>query len=262
MASTAPSPPNEPPLGGASLRWARDAADLSLAEAAQRTRIGAKYLQALEEDAPPETFPAPAYARFFLREYAEFLGLDPDPLLRARVARFAEAEHAGSDLERIPTPVARSPRRLATILVAAASVITMVVLGVSSIGAGDGPFPLSRPSPTQPPAASAEEGSGQEEAGVAEEEAPAPPARRGVHAVLRVVAPTWVEATADGETRLRETLPEGHRVVVRARRDLELVLGNAGGVRLRVNDRVVPTGDPGEVVSLSFGWRDGRVIRT
>jgi DNA-binding SARP family transcriptional activator len=46
-----------------------------VAEAAEKTRISAKYLRALEEDAGPEAFPAPAYARFFLREYAEFLGL-------------------------------------------------------------------------------------------------------------------------------------------------------------------------------------------
>jgi hypothetical protein len=51
------------------------------------TRISVEYLHALEDGVPLQAFPAPVYARFFLREYAEYLGLDPDHM----VARFTNA---------------------------------------------------------------------------------------------------------------------------------------------------------------------------
>jgi cytoskeleton protein RodZ len=264
MASATPSPArSEPPNGGRTLRRARETAGLSLTEAARETRISAKYLGALEEDATTETFPAPAYARFFMRTYAEYLGLDPDPLLQARDARFDEAEQASPDLERIPTPPSPSPRHLLGGLLVVLSVATLGVLGIAALrsqGVGPAAPPpaaieaspaVPSPSPAAAPADDAE----------ADEPAPPSPPRRGIRAVLVVTAPSWVEATADGEVRVNETLPEGRRVVLRARETLDLVLGNAGGVRLRVNDRVEPTGGSGEVVRASFEWRDGELHR-
>lgn len=65
---------------GSRLRAAREARDLTLAQAEQATRIRAKFLEALERDdfsiATSET-----QARGFLRNYATFLQLDPDDLL-------------------------------------------------------------------------------------------------------------------------------------------------------------------------------------
>lgn len=266
MASTTTSPPHsEPPGGGHNLRRARETAGLSLTEAAKETRISAKYLGALEEDARTDAFPAPVYARFFMRTYAEYLGLDPDPLLRARDARFDEVERASPNLERIPTPASPSPRRIVGGLLVLVSVVTLAVLGIASLGSegvGSSAPPPARveasPATASPPPSPATA-----PAAAPGEEEPARPARtdRGVHAVLRLSAPSWVEATVDGEVRMRETLPEDRRVVLRARRTLDLVLGNAGGVRLRVNGRIEPTGGSGEVVRLSFAWRDGRLIR-
>jgi len=49
-------------------------------------------------------------------------------------------------------------------------------------------------------------------------------------------------------------------VTFRAKRHLELVLGNAGGVTLRVNGKLMPTGRPGQVVHLVFTWSHGRIL--
>ncbi|HEY2965018.1 MAG TPA: RodZ domain-containing protein, partial [Actinomycetota bacterium] len=56
------------------------------------------------------------------------------------------------------------------------------------------------------------------------------------------------------------TLESGAAVVYRARDLLELTLGNAGGVRLRVNGEPVPTGGSGDVLSLDLRWREGEVL--
>jgi cytoskeleton protein RodZ len=65
---------------GQRLREARQARSLSLEEAAQTTRIRVRYLAAMEEG-DYESLPSAAQARGFLRAYAGYLGLDPQPLL-------------------------------------------------------------------------------------------------------------------------------------------------------------------------------------
>jgi cytoskeletal protein RodZ len=65
---------------GEQLRLARLARDASVVEAAKATAIGRHYLEALEAD-DFEGLPSPVQARGFLRNYASYLGLDPDELL-------------------------------------------------------------------------------------------------------------------------------------------------------------------------------------
>jgi cytoskeleton protein RodZ len=78
--------------------------------------------------------------------------------------------------------------------------------------------------------------------------------------VLRLVQPSWVRAVADGEIVEASTLEAGTVVRYRADELLELRLGNAGGVRLRVDGELVPTGSSGSVVDLGFRWQDGEVV--
>jgi len=67
---------------GDRLREARENKDLTLEQAQEGTRIRRAFLQALEEERFDQ-LPADVYARGFLRNYARFLGLDPEPLLKA-----------------------------------------------------------------------------------------------------------------------------------------------------------------------------------
>jgi cytoskeleton protein RodZ len=65
---------------GDMLRDAREARGVSLTEAERETKIRAKYIQALEDD-NLAGLPGPVYARGFLRNYAQFLGLDPQEVI-------------------------------------------------------------------------------------------------------------------------------------------------------------------------------------
>ena len=67
---------------GSSLRQARERQGLALVDVEQATRLRVRYLRALEEDRL-DLLPPGSYARVFLRDYATFLGLDPQPLLDA-----------------------------------------------------------------------------------------------------------------------------------------------------------------------------------
>ncbi len=65
---------------GSILREAREARGFTIEEAQAATRISGKYLRALEEGAY-ERLPTPVHVRGFLKNYARYLALDPEPLL-------------------------------------------------------------------------------------------------------------------------------------------------------------------------------------
>ena len=78
---------------GSSLREARGRRRLDLDEVAEATMIRVRYLEALEN----ERFyllPKGPYRRSFLREYADFLGLDGEAFAAEYDLRFVEPEPA------------------------------------------------------------------------------------------------------------------------------------------------------------------------
>jgi cytoskeleton protein RodZ len=71
---------DEPLAVGSILRQARKRQGMDIGTVEERTKIRAKYLRALEEE-DWEVLPGPAYARGFIRAYAELLGLDSEVLV-------------------------------------------------------------------------------------------------------------------------------------------------------------------------------------
>jgi transcriptional regulator with XRE-family HTH domain len=66
---------------GNTLSRARRARGITLEDAERDTHVSRRYLQALENE-DFSTFPAPVYARGFLRTYSRYLGLNPEELIR------------------------------------------------------------------------------------------------------------------------------------------------------------------------------------
>ncbi|MGH2489692.1 MAG: helix-turn-helix domain-containing protein, partial [Candidatus Limnocylindria bacterium] len=62
---------------GQTLRAAREAKGWDVARAERETRIRSRYLVALEEGHYRD-LPGSVYTRGFVRNYAQYLGLDPD----------------------------------------------------------------------------------------------------------------------------------------------------------------------------------------
>jgi hypothetical protein len=108
-----PSVSSPAPTVADALRTAREGRGESLLQAAETTRISLKYLQALESDAPPDAYPGPMYARFFLRDYARHLGLDAERLVEVFAARHGGLQHVLS-ADEFPdvTPGKRTSRNL------------------------------------------------------------------------------------------------------------------------------------------------------
>jgi cytoskeleton protein RodZ len=148
---------------GSSLREARTRRGLALADVERDTHIRSRYLTALEEDRFDD-LPGPAYAKGFLRTYAEFLGLEGQRFIDEYNSRFAPPDEPAA-----PPPVRiRRPRRfpdrlLLAIPVAAALVGLIAWQTTRGGGSGQGAGSVSTPAaatstastPSPPPASHA-----------------------------------------------------------------------------------------------------------
>jgi len=142
---------------GSSLREARERQKLELSRIERDTRIRTKFLRALEDE-QFDRLPAPAYAKGFLRTYADYLGLDAQRFVDEYNAHFAPAEEPQAAAPvRIRRP-GRLRRRL-LIVVPVALAVGLVAWGFSLDGshhhraAVGPPLPHTRVSTTAPPPA-------------------------------------------------------------------------------------------------------------
>jgi transcriptional regulator with XRE-family HTH domain len=76
---------------GSRLRRQRQRRQLTLADVAERTKIGIAHLRSLERDDVSQ-FPPGIFRRSFVRSYAEAVGLDPDDVVADFLAQFPEPE--------------------------------------------------------------------------------------------------------------------------------------------------------------------------
>jgi transcriptional regulator with XRE-family HTH domain len=233
------------------IKQAREARGLTVSDAAKGTRIAERYLRALEANASLEEFPAPVYARSFLRAYAEFLDLETTGIVR----RFDE-DHPVHDEQIIePLPDPRPRRRVVAGALAVASLLALLSMAVARLGSESEPGPqTASPSPA---AAAASPGPS------SIERPPPAPRIEGIRATLQLGDRCWVVAVADGATvEPGTTLEAGARVVFHADQILALELGSAGAVHLEVNGEKIRTGSIGEVVRLELRWKHGEVVTT
>jgi hypothetical protein len=149
----------------AALRRRRERRGASIDEASVATRIRVDYLRALEAAAPMDAYPGEAYARFFVREYARFLGVEPEGAVGAFAGAPAATAVAANEAPPVsqaarPGRIARSrkpPRPVVAALVALLVVIPGVAVVLRSVApaarvggsAVGGPQPERSPGPPQ-----------------------------------------------------------------------------------------------------------------
>lgn len=78
---------------GQKLKAARLKKKLTASEAAKGTRIKIQHIEAIEQD-DFSAVPAPAYAKGFIRIYADYLELDPEPLVDEYMEKHAPRQRA------------------------------------------------------------------------------------------------------------------------------------------------------------------------
>lgn len=257
---------------GSYLRAARRRRRVSIERAAEDTKIRADFLMRMESD--EFDFLAAAYVRGFLRSYARYLRVEPEPLLAEFDRRFGFR----TDTAQILAAQRRSPSRRSrgyglrrgpsswqmAGIVAAMILIALAVIGLQTprdgarrardndrvAGANNGstpsPDPSATPTPTPSPTPSP---SPTDDDVIAFDE--------GIELTIDAVrGDCWVTVTADGTEVYTSTpsLTAGDNAgPFTAEENMSIVLGNAYAVDIVVNGkRIGPVGKQGEVVTVTL----------
>jgi hypothetical protein len=122
---------------GNTLSRARRARAITLEDVERDTHVSKRYLAALENE-DFSIFPAPVYARGFLRTYSRYLGLNPDELIRV----FPNGDLT-VDITPLPT-VSRPPEQLINVNWMVAGLVAILLLGAGALllRGGDDPSAL------------------------------------------------------------------------------------------------------------------------
>ena len=231
---------------GAWLRQQRELRGISIHEIARFSKISLRYLEALEASRF-SVLPAPVFAKGFLRQYASYVGLDPDEVVNYYIVA-QQGEISDEDLDPVGGSRLHSSTHWAYGLFLTVGIVFLFALValLSFLAERDGPSegeapPLAVPVFSPPPAAPA----------TARPVTVAP-----LVVTLDFLRNGWVEASVDGESRVSETVAQGESLQLSAQEQIVLSLGNPAGVRVQVNgeDYLLPLEQqrPEEELTVTF----------
>lgn len=260
---------------GYTLRQERERQNLSISDIEQGTSIRALYIEAIE-NGEYDKLPGKIYTKGFIKNYAKFLEMDVEAIVKEFATDMAEleAEEAANtplveenssdekkiEPEKISTPEKKSvgfsvqgeSRRPSSFLIVAAVVLIAAIAGglwswLSSSG-GDvasvnppqqqaQPAPAPTPDPT--PVANANP------------EPPAPSDKFVIQA--RFNDRCWILVTVDGEVVQEGVFEGGQNLSWEGKENITLRLGNAGGVEFfRDGKSLGVLGGIGEIADKTF----------
>ena len=233
---------------GATLREARERRGLTLADAEQVTRIRARYLAALEDERFGD-LPGEAYARSFLREYGEFLGLEGEQLAAEYDLRFAKPEPTYVE----PMSVRQRGRPWRGTLIALLVLIGCAVIVLAVLVPGSGQRASPKPAPSK------------RHARPTPILKPTRPRSRPAVPHLRLVAARgdcWLEVHAGsrrGPLLYEGILSRGGSLAF-ARRFLWMRIGAPASLDVRMNGKALPLVRSSSPLNVQFALRRLRVV--
>lgn len=252
---------------GETLVAARRQQGVALSDAAAETRVRESYLAALEA----EDFAAlggDVYVKGFLRSYARFLRLDPEPLIAAYRAEFERHHDDISPLAH--QPVAPLPAERSPVLIIGAGLVLVVIAVLALIGwlggngeedpadVGFAPVPAERsPPPAQPTEVETTPPSEAVESEPPNDEPTEFLAGDQVTLELEMDrGPSWLVVVVDGETQIESERPQG-TVLEFEGDEIVVTIGDAGAVKVRVNgENRGRLGDRREVIERTYTSED------
>lgn len=226
---------------GETLRRRRAERKISLAEAQSATKINKKFLEALEEE-DFDVIPTRVAAKGFLRIYATYLGINPEPLIK-KLESVAREEH--TSYQSVSRSVSRGGGGIKEVILkykisrkymyAFVLILLCLFLFIYLLwGCQSEPVGEKKETPVIPKE---------------KEET----AYEGVNLLVEFLEKTWINIELDDGTSFAETFNEGDSKLWKARNWIKIKVGNAGGVYVMLNGRTLGMlGRSGEVVEREF----------
>ncbi len=262
---------------------------ISLNEVSKETRIRLETLHQIEEE-DHRHLPDEVYVKGFLRSYAKAIGADGEEAVQRYKSRLAVKRKIALSEAALHRTGGGFWRRLLLSLAAVLCLIAVTVYAVSAwrersaskaavsgtiegtiespatapapAPAAEKPVAVSAPSAEETAPAAAPAGEmppvpAEEKDGGAE--FPAPPAATAPEAAGRLrltidtIEETWLKAIVDDQRAKQYRLNPGDHIELEGTRNFNLLIGNAGGIRLALNGKPVAlSGKSGQVVTLQL----------
>jgi cytoskeletal protein RodZ len=224
---------------------------ISLEKVSEETRIGLGNLLLIEQE-DHERLPATVFVKGFIRAYAAAIGADGDDAVRRYESRLNVVKKIAESETAIGKPAALFWWKLLLALLLFFCIIFLSIYAVT--------FYQHRAAGTQPVAQTLPAEIDQSHTGGTEiqphqpAEAVNAPAEAGPESlVLQVIAleDTWLKVIIDEKDSTEYSLKAGDQIELEASSGYNLLIGNAGGLKLMLNDQPVSIpGESGQVVNL------------
>jgi cytoskeletal protein RodZ len=228
---------------GENLRRERELRGVDLRDIAEATNISLRFLQALEQDRA-DVLPGGIFPKAFVRQYATYLGLDPDRLVTEYMHTHGGEVREGGAAPRRPASARMAAVFFGLILAGGVALFAAARAGLfgrepttpepEPAATPDVTLPADRVYPPPAPSTTAA--------------APGAPLTGALVLSLTARQDCWVEVQLDGTTALSRILTQGETQQLEAQSQIVLSVGNAGGIAFSVNGRPgIPLGREGEV---------------
>jgi len=256
---------------GSTFKNARESMGLTLEQIAAETRIGTRFLEAIESE-QFHLLPGGIFSRGFVRTYAEHLKLDPDKAV-ADFERQSSYREPTVDGMRVSAPQPNKNNQSLYPIAIGILVALMIVVYLTTreqtkpVDANQLPVETATPVPTPAPEPAPQTVTpvpSTPPVGSTEETPPQPsplavPAtpetsKKNLTIVLSARQTTWIKVRTDGASiNGGEILQPGATRRYTAQASIGLSVGNAGGVDIQVNDHPLrPLGPNGRVRSITI----------
>lgn len=252
------------------LRAERERQNLSIKDIEKATSIRALYIDAIEK-CDYKTLPGEAYAKGFVRNYANYLKLDANAIVngfneelhpqeevveetapssaedvrRTQASERSAEEYRGPKITSLESyPMEKSSHGTRNALLVAVAVFVVAFAALIAFG-GDEETPAPAPAPRS--------GAQTAQHGQKQTEAAQKPASDGVEMQLKFTDRCWTEVVVDGKTEFEGTAEKGKVLNVKGKDKVHITAGNAGALTVSLNGKDMGTiGQKGEVVEKTF----------
>jgi len=231
---------------GQYLKKEREKKNISLRDVSRNTRVREHLLEAMEADRY-DLLPSPTFIKGFLQSYAKYVGLDPNEV----VLRFQNMMKGPPKEEPSPPPAEEVPQKTRPLRIIGGVVLggILLILLLIYLTSGGPSTPPAAPTSPEP-----ETKEGPASAPSSHLLSPAPDQEgKPLSLQLKATERTWIRFQVDDKTEKEALLQPGETMNLREAQRVHLLIGNAGGLELAVNEKKLEKfGESREVVALTI----------